>query len=235
MKSHFILIILLLLSNTVSSQKSNKLSVRYITYSDNKPDESYKSDPIKMKYYLMMKEWMENVEFLLEIDGNTSEFETIKKPSLWHETINPAQAVMDLTRYYTDSISFIEQRTAFEQLYLIEEPSYQIKWELSNETKTILGYTCYKATYTYQEITPVAIEAWYAPKLPYRFGPMRSYGLPGLILEVIQNKALHYKAIDIVWDDNVWVLKPTIGKKITREDLNKRYENAIEEKLLEKN
>ena len=231
----FILIILLLISNTTSAQKSDKLSVRYITYSDNKPDESYQSDPNKMKYYLMMKEWMESVVFLLTINGKTSQFETIKKMTLWHEKANPAQRTMDKTSYYVDSITFIEQRIAFDELYLIEGFSNQINWELSNETKKILGYTCYKATYTYQEITPIAIEAWYAPKLLYRFGPMRNHGLPGLILEVVQNKVLHYEAIDIIWDDEVFIIKPIAGKKITLEALNKRYKTVIGEKLMEKN
>ncbi|MCF6307338.1 MAG: GLPGLI family protein [Flavobacteriaceae bacterium] len=229
---------LLLFVATINAQKSDKLSVQYKTFSENNPDElddSYKSNPAKMKYYLMVKEWMESVAFLLEIDGNTSEFETIKKMNLWHEKPNPVQVAMDLTRYYVDSISFVEQRTSFEQLYLIEESSNQIKWELINETKIILGYTCYKATFTKIVIKPVTIEAWYAPELPYKFGPMGNHGLSGLILEIIQNGKLHFTATNIYWDDDVWVLKPTTGKKITREALGEMYEVAIEDMFLEKN
>jgi len=225
MKKRLLIPFLLLFIVTAIAQKSEKLSVRYITYSD------------KMKYYLMVKEWMESVAFLLEIDGRTSDFETIKKPNLWYEKPNPAQATMDLTRYYTDSISFVEQRTSFDQLYLIEGPSNQIKWELTNETKSILGYTSYKATYTKIEMgKPIPIEAWYAPELPYNFGPMEYHGLPGLILEIIRKEMLHYTASEInLNNEDVWILKPTSGEKIKRDVLNKKYEIAISEKLSEDN
>ncbi|PHS65722.1 MAG: hypothetical protein COB12_06530 [Flavobacterium sp.] len=229
---------LLLFVVVVNAQKSDKLSIQYKTFSENIPDElddSFISNPTKMKYHLMAKEWMESVAFLLKIDGNTSEFETINKVTLWHEKPNPAQTAFGLTRYYVDSISFVEQRTSFEQLYLIEEPSNQIKWELINETKVILGYTCYKATFTKIVIKSVTIEAWYAPDLPYKFGPRGNHGLPGLILEIIQNEKLHFTATNIYWDDDVWVLKPTTGKKISREALGNMYEVAIEGMFLEKN
>jgi len=223
-----------------NAQKSDKLSVKYNIFSENNPDElddSYKLNPTKMKYYLMVKEWTESVAFLLEIDGNTSEFETIKKPNLWYEKPNPAQVAMDLIRYYVDSISFVEQRTSFDQLYLIEEPSNQIKWKLTNETKSILGYTSYKATYTKIEMgKPIPIEAWYAPELPYNFGPMGYHGLPGLILEIIRKEMLHYTASEIhLNNEDVWILKPTSGEKIKRDVLNKKYEIAISEKLSEDN
>ena len=68
-------------------------------------------------------------------------------------------------------------------------------WEITNETKEIHGYTCYKA------ITPIKIngeeidenlEAWFTPEIPFRYGPMEIYGLPGLILEVRQRNFIYY-------------------------------------------
>lgn len=70
-------------------------------------------------------------------------------------------------------------------------------WEITNETKEIHGYTCYKA------ITPIKIngeeidenlEAWFTPEIPFRYGPMEIYGLPGLILEVRQKNFIYYAA-----------------------------------------
>lgn len=70
-------------------------------------------------------------------------------------------------------------------------------WEITNETKVIHGYTCYKAT------TPIKIngeeidenlEAWFTPEIPFRYGPMEIYGLPGMILEVRQRNFTFYAA-----------------------------------------
>lgn len=62
-------------------------------------------------------------------------------------------------------------------------------WELTNETKTINGYLCYKATSIYHNQTwndnpKFEISAWYTPRIPVPFGPNGYHGLPGLILEL---------------------------------------------------
>ena len=64
-----------------------------------------------------------------------------------------------------------------------------LAWEFLNETKLIDKFTCYKALlkqdrdYMGKKIVLVT-EAWYAPALPYAFGPKEFSGLPGLILEL---------------------------------------------------
>lgn len=62
-------------------------------------------------------------------------------------------------------------------------------WILSDETKLIGDYLCYKANNIYKVINnsktfehPVV--AWYCPKLPYKHGPNGYGNLPGLILEL---------------------------------------------------
>lgn len=63
-------------------------------------------------------------------------------------------------------------------------------WILSNDTKIIDGYLCFKATsYFYNENGWVDnpkfnITAWYTTKIPVPYGPNGYHGLPGLILEV---------------------------------------------------
>lgn len=54
-------------------------------------------------------------------------------------------------------------------------------WTVSNESKKIAGYTAYKAVYEHDKYT---LTAWYAPSLPYSYGPTKYFGLPGLILEI---------------------------------------------------
>ena len=68
--------------------------------------------------------------------------------------------------------------------YLIKEDFEKINWKIEKETKTLLGYTCQKATgickgrnYT----------AWFTTDVPASFGPWKLHGLPGLILEAYDN------------------------------------------------
>lgn len=67
-------------------------------------------------------------------------------------------------------------------------------WKITNETKTIQGYVCYKAT---AEFIPdlgkgEVATAWFAKDLPFQFGPAFYAGLPGVILEVKQGYYTFY-------------------------------------------
>ena len=76
-------------------------------------------------------------------------------------------------------------------------------WELLDETKVIDQFTCYKALLKQDRIDSmgkkivVITEAWYAPELPYAFGPKEYSGLPGLILE-LKNKRTTFVASKII-------------------------------------
>ena len=72
--------------------------------------------------------------------------------------------------------------------FLVSRP-YQ-KWELHDDTKMIGDYVCFKATTFYTVTNPKGkvfkydFIAWYAPQLPYKFGPAGYGNLPGLIMEL---------------------------------------------------
>lgn len=60
------------------------------------------------------------------------------------------------------------------------------EWKLTQETKIISGYTCYKAIRTINgRKANKDIFAWYTPEIPVNFGPKGEAGLPGLILELV--------------------------------------------------
>lgn len=61
-------------------------------------------------------------------------------------------------------------------------------WEILNQRKQILGYSCQAATTTYLGRT---YTAWFAPTIPIHEGPWKFSGLPGLILEVSDSRG-HY-------------------------------------------
>lgn len=72
--------------------------------------------------------------------------------------------------------------------YYYTENIPDIRWKLENETKTICGYKCKKATANFRgrEWT-----AWYSPELLQNNGPWKFGNLPGLILKVEDSKGEH--------------------------------------------
>lgn len=68
------------------------------------------------------------------------------------------------------------------------EPLGGMKWEIGEETDTVCGYACTKATASYGGRE---WEAWFAEDIPTQFGPWKFNGLPGLILKVADNEGIH--------------------------------------------
>lgn len=69
--------------------------------------------------------------------------------------------------------------------FLSEEPMAMPKWKTLSGDTIIADYPCKKAVTTFRGRTWVV---WYAMDIPYRDGPWKLYGLPGLILEARDTK-----------------------------------------------
>ncbi len=64
---------------------------------------------------------------------------------------------------------------------LLKEPLNLFNWELKNETKSILDYSCTKATCSFRGRNYVA---WLTREIPFKAAPWKFHGLPGIVLEV---------------------------------------------------
>lgn len=60
------------------------------------------------------------------------------------------------------------------------------------------------------------ITAGYTEKIPFSFGPKGLAGLPGLILETLQNEKRITRAFEIDWAMGGFIAKPTTGKKMPK-------------------
>ncbi|WP_295654796.1 GLPGLI family protein [uncultured Mucilaginibacter sp.] len=69
--------------------------------------------------------------------------------------------------------------------YLIEEPFPIIKWKIKADTSTIGNLHCQKAMAHFKGRD---YTAWFCSELPYRAGPWKLSGLPGLIVEAYDTK-----------------------------------------------
>ena len=63
-----------------------------------------------------------------------------------------------------------------------------ISWEETDETATVCGYTCRKAT---GEYGGRKWQAWYAEEIAVPFGPWKIGGLPGLVLKATDETGNH--------------------------------------------
>ncbi|WP_139958758.1 GLPGLI family protein [Flavicella sediminum] len=174
------------------------------------------------KYYLKIISKAVPENFQLTFKNNVAMFQA--------EYDIPTRRRLGLGMNYTAMLAHSEKRyfskmtskhvlgqSFFTDAVVIEfEP---INWQLSQETKMIGKYKCYKATakiekeqshYSENYIKPIV--AWYTPEIPVLFGIRNFKGLPGLTMELV---------IDIQRGQVVF--------KATKVELNITEKNKIEE------
>ncbi|MCT4700046.1 GLPGLI family protein [Tenacibaculum haliotis] len=78
--------------------------------------------------------------------------------------------------FYCEKGKVIESTNEYDESFLIEYDSDV--WKITQESKQIGKYICYKAISKNNRIV------WFTPEIPLQFGPKQLKGLPGLILEV---------------------------------------------------
>lgn len=94
----------------------------------------------------------------------------------------------------------------FEDSYLdsyfaVQEPLPKMKWKLLNEKKIIGKYNCAKASVEFRGRT---YYAWYTIEIPISLGPWKFNGLPGLILEVDDEKGIYkWQAKTVSYNNNL--------------------------------
>ncbi len=118
------------------------------------------------------------------------------------------------------------------QTYRVLRKLSDYNWQITEERKRIKGYLCYKAILqpkTKQKFTTVA---WFCPQLPLSFGPSKSGGLPGLILEFHEKGAIIFYADSIKFSaETVSINKPKEGRLITQEDFKRIVMKTLPKKL----
>ena len=125
-------------------------------------------------------------------------------------------------------ISFIGKKIIErdENNILIESTLHKLNWSITNESKKINGYTCYKATLSDTTLKINNIVAWFCPELPYKYGPKFYNGLPGLILELKEFQTTYFATkieLNKVYNK---IIFPK-GKTISKEEYDKKLKQQM--------
>ena len=138
-------------------------------------------------YDNMFKSLTEPKDYTLMINDNQSTYKKVEKLSNGQGSGGFSISVSmsgggngiykDLgIKEYTKSVDLMDKS------YLIKDKFTEYKWQLSRETKKIIGFDVKKATAVIDSTK--SIVAWYAPSIAVKDGPALYNGLPGLILEL---------------------------------------------------
>ena len=144
---------------------------------------------------------------------------------------------------------FLEETELFGKKFLIVDELEPFNWKITNETKQIGNYTAVKAEFMdIQEQTIISlsdaeqknetvmdttmITAWYTPDIPVSQGPNNTWGLPGLILE-LQDGDFTFLCtkVELNPSEKVVITRPTKGKKVTREDVDRIRDEKMQEMM----
>lgn len=224
MKNTFKLIFIFFISNLAFSQSGT------ISY-DVKIDVDVTSIPKdKLAFITKMIDYANNQKFELTFNKNKSCFKYVEQlssnPDYDKKMENIAKSAFTSSNIYVDYEIKAEIYVQNDGI-LVENKYNKAIWELTTESKVISNYLCYKAI---QKIPFVnrkgenkiqEITAWFAPSLPYSFGPKNFYGLPGLILELTENKTTFLAAKILLNDKELIIVFPK-GKTITKEEYERK-------------
>ena len=138
-----------------------------------------------------------------------------------------SEILKDLTKNeLTEYCRMPEALRSYDSYYM--EPTPKQNWQIGNETKTIVGYQCQKATCSFRGRN---YTAWFAVDIPLSYGPWKFCGLPGLILKV-QDDAKEYvfECVGIEQQKRPIILLDNYKtyRKTTRTELDKTLKRICE-------
>lgn len=110
----------------------------------------------------------------------------------------------------------------------------KIKWEISNEHKKIADYDCIKAKCVFRGRS---YSAWFTTDIPIQLGPWKFNGLPGLIIEISDEKVAYtWSVTKIKFTENPEKVRIANSIQVySFKDFVRKDEAYIEKEFKEKN
>jgi GLPGLI family protein len=224
MKNLILLILLIIKTFNLSAQ--SELHVEYSLLFDkssfkDEPNTSYEEKEMRG----MILKSQEYVSYNLLVQKNESIFYNNEFMFQDNDNLMLKAITMANEKFYYcnfDNLEFKNKLNFIDKNYVI---NFELKkWEITNESKIIEGFTCYKAiTYNIYENEKYPEYAWFTPEIPFKFGPVFCLNLPGLVLEYQTEKAsIVAKSIKYKIDEKLKIkIKKPEGKIVTQEEFDK--------------
>ncbi len=138
----------------------------------------------------------DQLEYELLVNDKYAVFQYVKKLKL--PNFN-SRAIMagggDGIHYYDQEMrnEIFEAEMSGKKHY-IKSSMNKYKWEISNDTKVINDFVCYRANIKlpfddFRGKGVIELEVWFCPEFPLPYGPDIYYGLPGLVFEAYQKNS----------------------------------------------
>ena len=167
--------------------------------------------------------------FCLVVCGRMSSFEQIEPEEELTDDHGPKIILVssayseENTSVYKNltDMSVTELKDLLARTYSITHPLPRYQWNVSTESKEIMGLQTYKAT------IGDSITAWFCPTIPVQDGPGLYCGLPGLILDLEDGQTI-YSCTAINTNSAREVGKPKKAKEMTEEEFASLRRRTIE-------
>ena len=133
---------------------------------------------------------------------------------------------------FSDQVAgkYIARKQVFDKTYLIDDSVRKVTWKISNETRTIAGFNCRKATTVIMD--SVFVVAFYCDQIMISGGPESFSGLPGLILGIAiprMHTTWYATKVDVNTVNETHLTAPAKGKKTTNSELIKTLQSSLKD------
>lgn len=170
-----------------------------------------------------------NVNAFLEFSNNEAVYyveDKMKVDGKFKLNINRFIAGGD-DKTYTNTITKENLREEVREHLLIELE--EKKWLITQESKKIGNYLCFKAIDIASTNTKMKPIAWFTPQIPVSFGPKEFSGLPGLVILVeLFNNTISAASIVLNPKEKIVLKKMIDGERISEEKYNERLKSLID-------
>lgn len=228
----FNLLLLTLFFSLISLSQIKSGRVTYVAsmtpISDKKIDSLSKKSELKN---VKMNKWMRdilkntpNVNAYLEFVNGESMYFVEEKMEVESKTMlnmNRIFAGGDNKIYKNANTKEYLKENVRENLLIEKEEK---KWQITQESKQIGNYLCFKAIDIESTNTKMKPVVWFTPQIPVSFGPLEYNGLPGLVILVeMKNRTISASKIVLNPKEKIEFKKLIKGDRISE----KKYKEKI--------
>jgi GLPGLI family protein len=241
MKKKIILLFIVFTTTFISAQNIRG-KVTYVAsmtpISDKKIDSLSKKSEFKN---VKMNKWLSNIlkntpdvnAYLDFVDGESMYYVEEKMVVDGKSTLNMnrVSAGGDNKIYKNTKTKEYLKENVRENLLIEKEEK---KWQITQESKQIGNYLCFKAIDIESTNTKMKPIVWFTPQIPVSFGPKEFTGLPGLVILVeMKNRTISTSKIVLNPKEKIVFKKLIKGDRITEEKYNENMKalwNSIKKK-----